>query len=567
MSALIRYLAESGLCLVLFYAAYWFLMRRETTFILNRLYLLGSILLSLTIPLLKVPSPFRTAALSSEPLDLAPLSAPAGRHFDPVLILIAIYIAGALLFLARFARQLFRLYRLVKGSEGRDLDGLKLISVEKDFAPFSFLRYVFLNSQSFDPIDLRHILVHERAHVRQGHTLDILLVECVTILQWFNPIVRPYKKSIQETHEFLADGEVIAQGFNSASYRLLMLEQQVGFQLLKFSNNFKQSQIKRRIVMMSQIRSKGAARLKVLLLLPLAVLLVLALAQPRPSGAADHALVSGLAERSDPGQDETQTKERIVKATENLAVLKDKEAKVRQALDSTTDPEKQRDLEKSLQVILELRKATEAYLKNPETVPPPPPLPPPAPDGKAGLKMLKEKEDALRKQLASETDPAKQQELKETLDKVLMKQKDLQARLAAHEPPPPPPPPIPPDKEALYRELQAKEAAVLAEMEKTQDSEKIAKLKETVDKLRQKQAQLKAETGASAAQKNYSIDDLNKIIVSLQEKEKDTRAELERTQDAQKVAELKDVLHKIQAKQEAVKAKLEDLKKIQDEKK
>lgn len=79
MSAFIRYLAESGLCLVLFYAAYWFLMRKETTFVLNRLYLLGSILLSLTIPLMKVPSPFRIVALSSEPLDLAPLTAPAKK--------------------------------------------------------------------------------------------------------------------------------------------------------------------------------------------------------------------------------------------------------------------------------------------------------------------------------------------------------------------------------------------------------------------------------------------------------------------------------------------------------
>lgn len=637
MNDFIRYLAESGLCLVLFYAGYWFLMRKETTFVLNRVYLLGSILMSMIIPLLKVPSPFRTVALPAAPLEGLPALSPAGRHFDAVWLIMAVYAAGALIFLARFVRQLARLYLLVKGSEGRELNGLRLVSVDKDFAPFSFLRYVFLNSQSFSPLSLSHILVHERAHVRQGHSLDILAVECLTVLHWFNPIVRPYKKSIKETHEFLADGEVIAQGFNAAEYRRLMLEQQVGFRLPEFSNNFKQTQITRRIVMMSQVRSKGAARLKVLLLLPLGVLLVLALAQPRLIVTADQARIFDAQETSDTGQAELKRKETIAQASENLAILKEKEAKLQQALESESDPVKQQDLKASLKVFMELRKATEAYLKDPKNVPPPPPLPPPAPRGEAGLKMLQEKEEDIRKQLASEKDPAKIQKLKEILEKVLSKQKDIQADLRDEETPPvppsvpearaealtpalavpasaplppaaaaaaapaatpaaaaapvgsapamaplppdrppapsaasapaiPPPPPPPPDAKNMLLNLKEKEAAVRKELSETQDPAKQAQLEGLLKKIVLKRDTVQAEMEKAQSPKVLTADDLKKIAAELDQKEADVRAELGKSQDPQKTAELNDLLHKIQAKREAVKAKMEELQKAKIEK-
>jgi hypothetical protein len=583
MSQVLRYILETSACLILFYGVYWLFLRRETYFLLNRVYLLASLALSFVIPALHVPSPFLTVPVSPAPVGPAAGTALPAPSPGAAEIIFLVYAAGALVFLARFGYQLIRLFRVVRKFGSRDLDGAKLVSVDRDFAPFSFLKYIFINDREFNPGNLRHILAHEQAHIRQGHSLDVLLVELATIVQWFNPIVRPYKRSIQETHEFLADGEVIAQGFNSARYQLVMLEQQVGSRLLEFSNNFKQSQIKRRIVMMSQTRSKGASRLKVLVLMPLAVLLVLALAQPRPVATADPALESGLQDKSDQSQDEMKKKEMLIKATESLAVLKEKEAKLKKALETAVEPEKQKELEHSLQIILELRKNTEAFLKNPETVPPPPPLPPPAPVGKAGLKMLQEKESALRKALDSENDPEKQQELKETLDKVLMKQKDLEARLGNQNalpftpptpptppnpadpaaPPSPPQPPVPPDRETLYRELQAKEAAILAEMEKTQDAEKIARLKETVDKLRQKQAQLKAEQDTLV----LSADKLKQMTVELQEKEKEVRAELEKTKDSERTAELKDTLKKLAQKQEILKAKIENLKNSPEEKK
>jgi len=501
MSQVIRYLLESGVCLVVFYGVYWLFLRRETYFLLNRVYLLASLLLSFVIPAFHIPSPFLTVPLSPAPLGPQTAAALPALSTGAVDIIVLIYAAGALVFLARFGFQLIRLFRVVRTYDRRVVDGTKFISVDQEFAPFSFLKFIFLNDREFNPGNLRHILAHERAHIRQGHSLDILLVELASIVQWFNPIVRPYKRSIQETHEFLADGEVIAQGFNSARYRLVMLEQQVGSRLPELSNSFKQSQIKRRIVMMTQIRSKGAAKLKLLLLIPLAALLVLALAQPRPIVAADPAHFSGLQDKSDQSQDELKKKETLAKVSENLVVLKEKEAKLKKTLEATTDPAKQREIEKSLQVILELKKANEAYLADPSAVPPPPPLPPPVP-GKADLKMLMEKELALKKALEAETDPAKQKELEHSLQLVQMKQKDLELKLKAVEAPLPPTPSVPPtppakfsadDLAKMLQEVQAKEKAVQAELEKTSDPEQAAKLKDTLKKLAQKQENIQAK--------------------------------------------------------------------------
>jgi len=585
MSQAVRYILETSACLILFYGVYWLFLRRETYFLLNRIYLLSSLVLSFVIPAFPIPSPFLTVPVSSAPIGPAAgtaLPAPSAGAVDAVLL---IYAAGVLVFLARFITQVVKLFLVVRKSGSSDFGGARIVSVDREFAPFSFLKYIFINAREFSPGNLRHILAHEQAHIRQGHSLDVLLVELATIVQWFNPIVRPYKRSIQETHEFLADGEVIAQGFNSARYQLVMLEQQVGSRLLEFSNNFKQSQIKRRIVMMSQTRSKGASRLKVLVLMPLAVLLVLALAQPRPVATADSALVSALEDKTDQSQDEMKKKEMLIKATESLAVLKEKEAKLKKALETAVEPEKQKELEHSLQVILELRKNTEAFIKDPETVPPPPPLPPPAPVGKAGLKMLQEKELEIRTKLEAATDAEEQAKLKAVLEKILQKQKALKAEASLMPgsemtPPLPPQPPLPPSEmvpplppqpplppKELYKALQEKELVLKAEFDKTDDLEKKAEIKATLEKLKMKREDLKALAEKNDPRPQYTVADYEKMLSELQEKTKAVEAELEKTSDSQKAAELKDLLKKLDQKQAQVKAMIEDLKNAPEEKK
>jgi hypothetical protein len=284
MADLAAYLLRSGVYLALFYAFYWLVLRRETFFALNRAYLLGAAALSLALPLLRVPSPFfETVVYSSGlsvPIDLSSVSAPS-RGAGLLDLLLIVYAAGAGLLLLLFIARLGRLALLIGRCGCVRQRGLRVVLCGYPGESFSFFNFVFLNKSKVPETDMDRVLAHELAHVRQLHSFDIVLTELLTAFQWFNPFVWPYRRSLRETHEYLADRAVVAQGCSLAGYQLLIVEQHVGGKLLELASGFRASQIKRRIVMLSKQETKGLARWKPLLALPLAMALVLVFAESR----------------------------------------------------------------------------------------------------------------------------------------------------------------------------------------------------------------------------------------------------------------------------------------------
>lgn len=458
MSDFLRHVLESGVCLTVFYAIYWVFLKKETYFRLNRFYLVSSLFFSFIIPALNIPSPFLIAPAAPQNFHAGGGIAIPVRSGGTEKILLAVYAAGVLLFLARFILHLTNLYAVVRRNGIRHENNVSLVSVDKDFSPFSFLNFVFINDRCLTAGSLQRILAHERVHIHQYHSLDILLMELVIILQWFNPFVWPYKKSLQETHEYLADDGVIAQGFSVAMYQLLVFEQHVGAKLFEFANNFKQSQIKRRLTMMSKIKSRNTAKLKLLLILPLASFLVLAFANPRAVSKVDNAAVSAPQENAPQSQEDQLRKQKIAQAHEELKMLKDKELKLREKLAAVEDPEKKKELKMNLSQVLEKQQRLEQFLVTAGV--------PQEPGGmglKAEFKMLQEKEISIRAELEKADDPAKQADLKATLAKL--------------------------KKEYLI--LKAKEGDIRAALEKTADPQKKAELEDTLKKVLQKQAMLK----------------------------------------------------------------------------
>ncbi|HMA53136.1 MAG TPA: M56 family metallopeptidase [Acidobacteriota bacterium] len=284
MADIAVYLLRSGAHLALFYALYWLVLRRETFFALNRAFLLGSAALSLALPLLRVPSPFFETVVYASALpeyrDAAAFAAPT-RDAGLLEVLSVVYIAGAALLLLLFIVRLGRLALLAGRCGCMRHRGLKVVLCGHPGESFSFFHFVFLNKAKIPEADLDRVLAHELAHVRQLHSFDVVFSELLTVIQWFNPFVWPYRRSLRETHEYLADRAVIAQGCGLARYQLLIVEQHVGGQLLELASSFRTSQIKRRIVMLSKPETKGLARWKPLLILPLAVALVLVFAESR----------------------------------------------------------------------------------------------------------------------------------------------------------------------------------------------------------------------------------------------------------------------------------------------
>lgn len=283
MNELFEYFLESGISLALFYAVYWIFLKKETFFSVNRFYLIFSVVFSLLIPFLRIPSPFLVTRIvdSSQSLErMTPLlRSTQSMGFTNYFWLI--YLLGAGILFLRFTFQLLQLFYLVKKYGVEKVKGLHFVFTKRHFSDFTFFQLIFIDKSKLMEDDLDQIIAHEQIHIKQYHTLDLIFVELLVIFQWFNPFVWLYKRSIKETHEYLADDAVIAQGCDTAKYQLLIFERFVGVRLFDLANSFHQSQIKRRITMMTKHKSKGWAKYKVLLILPVLSFLVLAFAEPR----------------------------------------------------------------------------------------------------------------------------------------------------------------------------------------------------------------------------------------------------------------------------------------------
>ena len=294
MDNLILYLFEVSVSLALFYSIYWLFLKKETFFAVNRLFLISSILFSFILPFInvsfiKISSPIASRQLIERTYALGQTASIQAKTMGIFDILWLVYLIGAGLFLLGFLYKLLKLLILIKKSSIQKINGVKIVFVEKELAPFSFFKLVFVNKPGISGDDFDRIVAHEMIHIRQYHSVDLFVMELLTIFQWFNPFVWPYKESLKETHEYLADNAVIAQGCNAAKYQLLIFEQLVGVKLFEFANNFNHSQIKRRLTMMTKRKSKRWAKFKVLLVLPLLSFLALTFADSYTTRESDKA--------------------------------------------------------------------------------------------------------------------------------------------------------------------------------------------------------------------------------------------------------------------------------------
>jgi hypothetical protein len=272
--------------------------------------------------------------------------------------LIIVYGVGLVILSVRLIKHLIKLLQIVKKNRIFKEFGTKIVFIDQDCTPFSFFNYIFANKTYLSKKDLQHIIAHEKIHIRQYHSLDILLIEIITIIQWFNPFVWPYKNFLKETHEYLADNGVIEQGFNPSRYQMLLFEQHIGAKLFEFANNFKQSQIKRRITMMTKTKSRSRARMKYLLIIPMVLLLVLAFAEPQQVLAGSDK--GGKEEATETKKDEKEKqKQAILAMKKEYQFLKEDEKKLRQKLEATTDS----DTKKKLIQLLDDNKKKQEIIK------------------------------------------------------------------------------------------------------------------------------------------------------------------------------------------------------------
>ena len=287
MNELYSILLKSSVSIALLYLIYILFLKRDTFFQTNRFYLVGAMLLSAFVPFIDL-SGFMgnntiTRVIFLDPVIITPGNMQQSISSNPGFyqILLAIYFTGAGLFALRFAYQLLQLFFLVRKFGVSRQAGMRIVFTDKNYSPFSFFNLVFLNSRDTDSGDTVKILAHEKIHVRQWHSLDLIILEVITIFLWFNPFIWPLRHSIKTLHEYLADEGVIQSGVDANVYSALLFKQSTGIQVNDLTNNFSKSLLKRRFAMMNKKRTLHVARFKLLVALPLAfsILMILSFSQ------------------------------------------------------------------------------------------------------------------------------------------------------------------------------------------------------------------------------------------------------------------------------------------------
>ncbi|MDP3915144.1 MAG: M56 family metallopeptidase [Bacteroidota bacterium] len=274
MTNFVNYLLESGISLSLFALVYFLFLRRETFFSVNRWFLLVSIGFSAFLPLLHIPfyTPQATVLpeitvtpyinlLSSVIIYGTALSQGAEQFVLNYSMLGYAYLLGVVFFAGIFFLRIYQIIRLITSNRVVPEGRIKLVILDRELSPFSFLNYIFVSNNLQNTKGWEKMLEHEKQHIRQGHTFDVLVLEFVAVFQWFNPFFWMFRRALRENHEFLADQAVISHGTAPSWYKQILLNQYVGEQVV-IANNFNYSLIKNRIKMISKIKSKKITQVK-----------------------------------------------------------------------------------------------------------------------------------------------------------------------------------------------------------------------------------------------------------------------------------------------------------------
>lgn len=297
MGTFLVYILKSAVCLAIFYLFYRLLLSKETFHRFNRMALLGVMLLSCLLPLVKVTveqaSPVNAQVMSMEDLLLMyqwnseAVVEEGSRPFHWQEGLVLVYFVGLFFVIVRHLWSLGRMLYLIRHSRCERLDnGIRLVVHRRKLAPFSWMRYIVISETDLKESG-HHILVHEMAHIHHRHSWDLLLTEACAWLQWFNPAIWLLKQELQNIHEYEADEEVLRQGINAKEYQMLLIKKAVGARLYSIANSFNHSSLKKRITMMIRKKSNPWARAKYLYVLPLAAVTVAAFARPEISKPLD----------------------------------------------------------------------------------------------------------------------------------------------------------------------------------------------------------------------------------------------------------------------------------------
>ncbi|GGD95779.1 M56 family metallopeptidase [Planktosalinus lacus] len=271
------YLVKSAVILTVLYGFYKLVLENESMHVFKRFYLLGSLPAAFLIPLVTFTS-YVEVPVSSAPVfvnNSLPMAVPEASVNLWPFVLWGFYALGVVFFSIKFGKNLNQLISKIKNNPKFTRDSINHILLKTPVVPHTFLNYVFLNKQKFEAKEIpEEVIAHEHVHAKQKHSIDILLVELLQIVFWFNPLLYFIKRSIKLNHEFLADRAVLNRGTDTAAYQNILLAFSSHATTPSLANSINYSFIKKRFTVMKKQTSTQVIWLRSLLLVPILAILL-----------------------------------------------------------------------------------------------------------------------------------------------------------------------------------------------------------------------------------------------------------------------------------------------------
>ena len=283
------YSVKVAVCLALFNLFHKLLMSRDTFHTFNRFAILSMMLLSLVLPLVHLSLDSETGinrgTVALEGLVAQTVVADGGNGVGEGLtltqVLLAAYVLGVVLFVGKALLSVGSLLRLIRRARCVEVrNGIRIYTMQGDISPFSWFRYIIMSEKDWLE-NRREIVLHEMAHIRRCHSMDVAVCNMMIVFQWYNPAAWLLKRELQTVHEYEADEAVLSAGVDATHYQMLLIRKAVGERLFSMANNLNHNSLKKRITMMKIKRTNPVQKAKIAFVLPLAAMTVAAFASQK----------------------------------------------------------------------------------------------------------------------------------------------------------------------------------------------------------------------------------------------------------------------------------------------
>lgn len=279
MENLLLYFAKANGLIIAFYVMYVLFLRKETFFVKNRIYLILGLMVSLVLPLITftktiwvdaTPKSNNFQEIMTQNINSKEVPIQSNQ-IDWFLIITSVYLIISIVIVAKIVVEIASFYKKIRKNNKQKESDYTIIALDSTENPFSFFHYIVINPKQFSEAELQHIVTHESIHVKQKHSIDVLLVKLFCALFWINPIIWFYRKAMLQNLEFIADSETFQQIENKYEYQKTLLKVVNPNYELSITNQFYQSLIKKRIIMLNTNQSRKTNVWKYATILPLLV--------------------------------------------------------------------------------------------------------------------------------------------------------------------------------------------------------------------------------------------------------------------------------------------------------